>query len=145
MVDDLVTRGTNEPYRMFTSRAEYRLLLREDNADLRLLEKGHALGLHSQATYRQLLERRAAIKTELERLRTTRLRPSEEVNAALLARASNPLAEPTLLDKLLKRPELGYADLEVLAPPPSRFPMRSRSKSKWNASMPVTCAVKKPR
>ncbi len=118
MVDDLVTRGTNEPYRIFTSRAEHRLLLREDNADLRLLEKGHALGLHSQATYGQLLDRRAAIKAELERLRTTRLRPSEEVNAALLARASNPLAEPTLLDKLLKRPELGYADLEVLAPPP---------------------------
>ena len=122
MVDDLVTRGTNEPYRIFTSRAEHRLLLREDNADLRLLEKGHALGLHSQATYGQLLDRRAAIKTELERLHTTRLRPSEEVNAALLARASNPLAEPTLLDKLLKRPELGYADLEVLAPPAQPLP-----------------------
>jgi len=116
MVDDLVTRGTSEPYRMFTSRAEYRLLLREDNADQRLLEQGYALGLHSADTYRELLERRAAIQAELERLRTTRLRPSELTNATLLARASNPLEESTALDKLLKRPELSYADIETLAP-----------------------------
>jgi tRNA uridine 5-carboxymethylaminomethyl modification enzyme len=116
MVDDLVTRGTSEPYRMFTSRAEYRLLLREDNADQRLLEQGYALGLHSAETYRELLERRAAIQAELERLRTTRLRPSELTNATLLARASNPLDESTALDKLLKRPELSYADIETLAP-----------------------------
>jgi tRNA uridine 5-carboxymethylaminomethyl modification enzyme len=117
MVDDLVTRGTSEPYRIFTSRAEYRLLLREDNADLRLLERGYALGLHSRERFLELQERRAAIEVELERLRTTRLRPSAAVNAALLARASNPLVEPIPLDKLLKRPELGYADLETLAPP----------------------------
>jgi tRNA uridine 5-carboxymethylaminomethyl modification enzyme len=116
MVDDLVTRGTSEPYRMFTSRAEYRLLLREDNADQRLLERGYALGLHSAEAYRELLERRAAIQAELERLRTTRLRPSEVTNATLLARASNPLDESTALDKLLKRPELSYADIETLAP-----------------------------
>jgi tRNA uridine 5-carboxymethylaminomethyl modification enzyme len=118
MVDDLVTRGTNEPYRMFTSRAEYRLLLREDNADQRLLEHGYRLGLHSAATYRELLERRAAIQGELKRLHSTRLRPSEGVNAVLLARNSPPLDEPTLLDKLLKRPELSYADIDSLAPPP---------------------------
>ncbi|HBZ55363.1 MAG TPA: tRNA uridine-5-carboxymethylaminomethyl(34) synthesis enzyme MnmG, partial [Syntrophobacteraceae bacterium] len=117
MVDDLVTRGTNEPYRMFTSRAEYRLLLREDNADLRLLEKGHTLGLRTLEACRELEERRAAIAAEMERLRTTRLRPSPAVNAALQARASNPLDEPAPLEKLLKRPELTYADLEALAPP----------------------------
>ena len=124
MVDDLVTRGTHEPYRIFTSRAEYRLLLREDNADLRLLEKGHALGLHAPATYRELLERQEHIRAELERLRTTRVRPSEVINAALLAKGSNPLDEPTSLDKLLKRPELGYEDIEFFAQPPEDLPDR---------------------
>ena len=75
LVDDLVTRGTNEPYRIFTSRAEYRLLLREDNADLRLLEAGFELGLHSPATLRELRERRGAIRAELDRLRGNHLRP----------------------------------------------------------------------
>jgi tRNA uridine 5-carboxymethylaminomethyl modification enzyme len=118
MVDDLVTRGTNEPYRIFTSRAEYRLLLREDNADLRLLEKAFALGLHTPAAFRELRERREAIRSELERLQTTRVRPTAEVNQALAARCSNPLEEPIALDKLLKRPELTYADIAELAPPP---------------------------
>jgi tRNA uridine 5-carboxymethylaminomethyl modification enzyme len=122
MVDDLVTRGTNEPYRIFTSRAEYRLLLREDNADLRLLEKGYELGLHTPATYAELVQRREAIGLELERLATTRVRPGEVINAALLARGSNPLEEATTLDKLLKRPELVYADLESFAPPPVELP-----------------------
>jgi tRNA uridine 5-carboxymethylaminomethyl modification enzyme len=112
MVDDLVTRGTNEPYRIFTSRAEYRLLLREDNADLRLLEKGYELGFHSRDTYQDLLERRRAIQSELERLRGTRIRPSTEVNAILTAKSAPPLNESISLDKLLKRPEIGYRDLE---------------------------------
>jgi tRNA uridine 5-carboxymethylaminomethyl modification enzyme len=118
MVDDLVTRGTNEPYRIFTSRAEYRLLLREDNADLRLLEKGYELGLHSRTTYQELLERRRAIQTELGRLRSTQIRPSATTNDILAAKGSPSLNEPISLDKLLKRPELGYADLETIAPPP---------------------------
>lgn len=118
MVDDLVTKGTNEPYRMFTSRAEYRLLLREDNADLRLLEKGFQLGLHEQAAYQELLERRRAIGVELQRLRSTRLRPSAQANAVLSAKGSEPLKEPVSLERLLKRPELSYEDLARLAPPP---------------------------
>jgi tRNA uridine 5-carboxymethylaminomethyl modification enzyme len=117
LVDDLVTKGTNEPYRIFTSRAEYRLLLREDNADLRLLEIGYELGLHSASTYRDLLERREAIKGELNRLVTTHLRPSHEVNDKLQARNSTPLTESTALDKLLKRPELTYEDIEDLSGP----------------------------
>ncbi len=117
LVDDLITQGTNEPYRMFTSRAEYRLLLREDNADLRLLEKGCELGLHPPEARKELIERRAAIREELERLGRTRIRPSEAANAILAAKGSSPLDEPAALDKLLKRPELTYAEVELLAPP----------------------------
>ncbi|PIU30965.1 MAG: tRNA uridine-5-carboxymethylaminomethyl(34) synthesis enzyme MnmG [Syntrophobacteraceae bacterium CG07_land_8_20_14_0_80_61_8] len=124
MVDDLITQGTNEPYRMFTSRAEYRLLLREDNADLRLLEQGYRLGLHGADAYRDLLERRRAIGEELERLKTTRLAPSAAVNALLIGKKSEPLKESLSLERLLKRPELGYRDLEPLAPPPQRLPER---------------------
>ncbi len=124
MVDDLVTRGTNEPYRIFTSRAEHRLLLREDNADLRLLEKGFELGLHSHATYKELLDRKDALRSELERLGSTRIRPSREINAALREKGSNPLEEPVSLDRLLKRPELTYEDVEALSPPPVTLPER---------------------
>lgn len=124
MVDDLVTRGTNEPYRIFTSRAEYRLLLREDNADLRLLEKGYELGFHSRDTYQDLLERRRAIESELGRLRRTHIRPSSEVNAMLTAKASPPLNEAISLDKLLKRPELGYRDLEGISSCPDHLDER---------------------
>jgi tRNA uridine 5-carboxymethylaminomethyl modification enzyme len=126
MVDDLVTRGTNEPYRIFTSRAEYRLLLREDNADLRLLEKGFELGLHSRDVYKELKERREAIRGELERLKTSRLRPDKTVNEYLTGRGSAPLEEPVTLDRLLKRPELTYEDIEHLAPPPSPLSHRVR-------------------
>lgn len=119
LVDDLVTKGTNEPYRIFTSRAEYRLLLREDNADLRLLEKGYRLGLHPHPVYRELLERRQAISSELLRLRQTSLAPSARVNAVLEARGSHALQVPATLEKLLKRPELHYADIENLRPAPA--------------------------
>ncbi len=117
LVDDLITKGTNEPYRMFTSRAEYRLLLREDNADLRLLEKGYALGLQPLPVLQELKARREAMATELNRLRSTYLQPTETVNALLKARGSASLEEPASLDRLLKRPELAYADIERLAPP----------------------------
>lgn len=114
MIDDLVTKGTNEPYRIFTSRSEYRLLLREDNADLRLLGKGYELGLHDYSVYRELLERREAVRAELERLQKTFIRPSVHVSRMLESRGSNPLDEPASLEKLLKRPELTYSDIEAI-------------------------------
>ncbi len=124
MVDDLITRGTNEPYRMFTSRAEYRLLLREDNADLRLLELGYQLGLHRRDSYRELLERREAVKRELQRLRSERVKASPAANRLLRERGSKPLTDSAGLDQLLKRPELGYRDIEALAPPPAPLDVR---------------------
>jgi tRNA uridine 5-carboxymethylaminomethyl modification enzyme len=122
MIDDLVVKGVNEPYRMFTSRAEYRLLLREDNADLRLLDKGFELGLHSEKARRELGERRQAIEEELERCRTTTVSPSEGLNAALESRGSQQIRTGVALAKLLKRPELHYADLEPYVPPPADLP-----------------------
>jgi tRNA uridine 5-carboxymethylaminomethyl modification enzyme len=126
LVDDLVTKGTNEPYRMFTSRAEHRLLLREDNADLRLLEKGHTLGLQSHSAYRELVERREAMVGELKRLRSTTLQPSGTANKLLEARGSALIEEPVSLARLLKRPELRYPDVETLSPPPLPLPERVR-------------------
>jgi len=127
MIDDLVTRGTSEPYRIFTSRAEYRLLLREDNADLRLMEKGCEAGLHSPSVKRDLLERRSALAAELSRLRETHVRPCASVNALLLEKGSNALDESLSLDKLLKRPELSYQDVETLCPPERPLPERIRA------------------
>ncbi|MGO8942949.1 MAG: tRNA uridine-5-carboxymethylaminomethyl(34) synthesis enzyme MnmG [Syntrophobacteraceae bacterium] len=126
MIDDLVTKGTNEPYRIFTSRSEYRLLLREDNADLRLLEKGYKLGLLDYSVYRELLDRREAVGAELERLRKTFVRPSSQVSEILGRRGSNPLDEPVSLEKLLKRPELSYADLDALCGADSTISQRTK-------------------
>ncbi len=126
MVDDLVTKGTNEPYRIFTSRSEYRLLLREDNADFRLLEKGFKLGLHSSSVYRELLERREAVRGELERLRKTFIRPPVETNEILARKGSNAIEEAVSLEKLLKRPELSYGDVEELGA--SEGPLSGRNK-----------------
>src|SRR5262245_12685727 len=116
MVDDLVTRGTLEPYRMFTSRAEYRLLLREDNADLRLAKHGQRLGLVSEARFDEIEARRGRVKEEIDRLAAFRVPPGEAVNGMLVARGATPIAEATPLLQLLRRPELSYADLAGLLP-----------------------------
>jgi tRNA uridine 5-carboxymethylaminomethyl modification enzyme len=115
MVDDLVTRGTREPYRMFTSRAEYRLMLREDNADLRLMETGHELGLIDDDTLKDLNERRKQIEGEMKRIRGIIIKPSKEVNSYLEKRGTSPINNGIHLDQLLKRNELDYSAVETLA------------------------------
>jgi tRNA uridine 5-carboxymethylaminomethyl modification enzyme len=118
LIDDLVTRGTNEPYRMFTSRAEYRLILREDNADIRLRGKGRDIGLVSEEVHRQLLEKQRSIEQETTRLKKAWVKPLPEVNTILADRGSAPLTGEASLEQLLKRPELGYSDIEKMSPPP---------------------------
>lgn len=115
MVDDLVTRGTVEPYRMFTSRAEYRLVMREDNADLRLREIGYDLGLVSEDTVQEIRDRKNRIAQEIQRVKATVIKPADEVNAYLDAKGSNPISNGVHLDQLLKRAELDYGAVETLA------------------------------
>ncbi len=117
MIDDLVTKGTHEPYRMFTSRAEHRLILREDNADLRLRDKGRELGLVSGDVYRLFEEKREGIDSELSRLKATRVKPIPEVNAILRERGTSELSEEIPLDQLLKRPEIEYRQIAKISPP----------------------------
>lgn len=117
LIDDLVTRGTLEPYRMFTSRAEYRLILREDNADLRLRQKGRDIGLVDDAAWDLFTRKMQSIDQEMARLRTTRVKPGSAVNDMLEARGTTAIVEGTSLEQLLKRPELGYGDIVTLAAP----------------------------
>ena len=114
MVDDLITLGTREPYRMFTSRAEYRLLLREDNADLRLTAKGRELGLIDDLRWARFNAKADGIVIESERLRTTFIHPNTPAADSLTDRLSSPLLHEASLLDLLRRPEFGYADIAHL-------------------------------
>ena len=112
LIDDIVTKGTNEPYRMMTSRAEYRLLLRQDNADLRLTPIGHKVGLISDERYERFLKKKENIKKEIERLKKQVVKPEEKVNELLESAGTTKLTNGTKLSELLKRTELTY---EVLS------------------------------
>lgn len=108
LIDDLVTKGCMDPYRMMTSRSEYRLLLRQDNADERLMPTGHKLGLIDENTYNDFLIRREQKEKEIERINTTFLPPSEELNALLVEKGTAPMTTGMRLADLVKRPQLGY-------------------------------------
>lgn len=112
LIDDLVIKGCNEPYRMMTSRSEYRLLLRQDNADLRLTPVGREMGLISDARWAGFCEKRKQVEREIMRLRKTTVAPSEGLNAMLVSRETSPIATGVKLDELIRRPQIGYHDLE---------------------------------
>jgi tRNA uridine 5-carboxymethylaminomethyl modification enzyme len=122
MLDDLVTRGVTEPYRMFTSRAEYRLLLRSDNADLRLRERGYLVGLVGASEYDRFLAKKVRIAAEVERLEGTRVAPTVAVNRLMGELGSPPLRSVATLADLLRRPEIEYAMLAHLVPSPVDLP-----------------------
>jgi tRNA uridine 5-carboxymethylaminomethyl modification enzyme len=122
MIDDLVTLGTREPYRMFTSRAEYRLLLREDNADLRLREYGLAVGLLCDDEYARFLEKREAIGSELERVRSRKIVPSEADPAFLAEFGLAGMQNAMTFEQLLRRTDVGYAELARLDPDCRKVP-----------------------
>ena len=113
LIDDIVTKSTAVPYRMMTSRAEYRHLLRQDNADLRLTEIGHEIGLISDERYERFLVKKKQIEEEIERLKTVNVKPNEENNAYLTSLGVSPITEGTKISELLKRSELTYDNLKI--------------------------------
>ena len=117
LIDDLVTKGTREPYRMFTSRAEYRLLLREDNADFRLMEFGRRFGTIPPSVYERFQRKEQQVNQQLERLHQQRVKPGEKVQEVLRRCHTAPIREPTLLADLLRRPELSYDEIVEILPP----------------------------
>ncbi len=134
LIDDLITKGTNEPYRMMTSRAEYRLLLRQDNADLRLTKKGHELGLISDERYSKFINKKEKIEEEVERIRKYKVSPTEENNKILRELGSHELTVGVKLADLLKRTELTYLNTEKLD--------KERKKLKYSVRNQVEIQIK---
>lgn len=142
LIDDLVTKGTSEPYRVMTSRSEYRLLLRQDNADLRLTPRGYEVGLISSERYGRFLEKKTLIEEEIQRLEKTYIPPSEEVNAFLSSAASTPAKSGIKLAELLRRPEITYKELEAVDNERPEY-LKARSHKGYDAiSQQVEIAIK---
>ena len=116
LIDDLVTKGTNEPYRMMTSRSEYRLLHRQDNADQRLAAIGREIGLVSEEQYQKVLDKYAAVDTELTRLENTHIPPTAELNAMLTEKGTAPVSTGFSMAELIRRPQITYTDTAPFDP-----------------------------
>jgi len=126
LIDDLVTKGTNEPYRMMTARAEYRLTLRQDNADLRLTERGYKVGLVTEERYQKTMKKKEMIEKELERLKSVIVTPTQEINEFLNGLGSAPIKTSLSLYDLIKRPEITYDSLSEIDPERNPLPREVR-------------------